>query len=669
MNLAERRKLRLRLRDLAAGSAFAAVALSGVLPLFVSVIFAISLVISLVGRRPLAKQRAWSVLVLLATAAGLFFLVSRGVLDLVVAAVGFATIVTAHRMLSEPSPATDQQVLLAALLLMAGAAALSGDVWYAICLFAFGVFACLALGLMVVEGPVERDEDLPLSPVLRQVSIGVAIALVGGIAFFILFPRLSWNVAARRTGPGLLGGTTGMSDVVRLGGGGDIKTSARVVLRATLTPSPRGDRLDRYWVGRRFEAFDGREWRGTGTPGLPRPQILIGAMNGAVRQRIELLPAYASRTLVALSQPVAFQTATAQTNTGSTAVALLQVGSEEVRFANEANGYTYTAYSRTDFPVLEANEASLEGYRALPPSLDARVAELAAQIVDQRTEPEEVADALERWLQRNLNYTLELPGDVDDPLTDFLFVRKEGHCEHFATALAVMLRTRGVPARVVGGFFGGERVGEKFVVRAGDAHAWVEAYSPSKGWLTFDATPEGGRGSRPPALMSRLVDAYERLEELWRAQVVDYSITDQWDFVRQLIRPPANASSGSDEPEERRAPTTRTPARAIFAAIGAGVLAFLVWRRLTRFSGREHPASGFLADLDERLETLKVARRSDEDLEALSHRLRTERHRLAEPLGKATRRYLEARFGKRPLTREERKRLLSALDHSGTAGR
>jgi hypothetical protein len=232
-----------------------------------------------------------------------------------------------------------------------------------------------------------------------------------------------------------------------------------------------------------------------------------------------------------------------------------------------------------------------------------------------------------------------------------------------------MLRTRGVPARVVGGFFGGERVGEKFVVRAGDAHAWVEAYSPSKGWLTFDATPESGRGSRPPALMSRLVDAYERLEEAWRAQVVDYSISDQWEFVRQLIRPPANASSGSDEPEEKKGPITRTPARAIFAAIGAGVLAFLVWRRLTRFSSKDHPASGFLADLDERLEALKVARRSDEDLEALSHRLRVERHRLAEPLGKATRRYLEARFGKRPLTREERKSLLAALDHSGDAGR
>jgi protein-glutamine gamma-glutamyltransferase len=663
VNLTARRRLRLRLRDLAAGSAFSAVALSGALPVFVTVLFGVSFALSLWGKRPFSNQRVWSVLALLATAGVLFFLVSRGLLDLVVAAVGFATIVTAHRMLSEPTPATDQQVLLASLLLMAGAAALSGDVWYAVCLLAFGVFACLSLGLTVVEGPIERDEDLPLAPVLRQVSIGVAIALVGGIAFFILFPRLSWNVAARRMGPTLLGGTTGMSDRVRLGGGGDIKTSARVVLRATIEPAPRGDRLDRYWVGRHFDSFDGREWRGTGTAKPQQPQVRLGSPRGAIVQRIELSSAYDSRTLVGLSQPVSFASATALTTTGAAPVMLQQVGSEEVRFAQEANGYTYVAQSRTDYPMLEPDLEALERMRELPPELDPRIAELAARVVDQATEPDEVAAVLERWLQRNLNYTLELPGEVADPLTDFLFVRKEGHCEHFATALAVMLRTRGIPARVVGGFFGGERVGERFVVRAGDAHAWVEAYSPVRGWMTFDATPESGRGSRPQALLARLVDAYERLEEFWRSRVVDYSIMNQWEFVRQLIRPPANASRDDDEPiKGGQGSAERTPTRAIFAAIAAGLLAFLVWRRLTAASSGKHPAVGFLIDLERRLEGLQVKRRAGEDLEALAQRLRAEQHRLAAPVGKATRRYLEARFGRRPLQKEERKALLAALE-------
>ena len=660
MKLVDRRRLRLRLRDLAAGSAFSAVALSGALPTIVTSLFGISFVVSLWGKRPFSNQRVWSVLALLAMAIVLFGLVSRGALDLVIAAVGFATLVTAHRMLSEPSAGTDQQVLLASLLLMAGAAALSGDVWYALCLLAFGVFACLSLGLTVVEGPVERDEELPLAPVLRQVSIGVALALVGGIAFFILFPRLSWNVAARRSGAGLLGGTTGMTDSVRLGGGGDIKTSARVVLRAKLEPDPGGDRLERYWVGRHFDSFNGREWRGTGQPGPARGRVSLGDARGALVQRIELLPAYESRTLVGLAQPLYFGPATALRSTGSTPVSLIQVGAEEVRFADDANAYSYVVQSRSDFPMLEDDPAVLAPLRALPENLDPRVPALAAQIVGNVTEPLQVGALLERWLQSKLTYTLELPGEVEDPLSDFLFARKEGHCEHFATALAVLLRTRGVPARVVGGFFGGERIGERFVVRAGDAHAWVEAYSPVRGWVTFDATPDSGRGGRPQAILAQLVDAYERLEELWRARVVDYSIVTQWDFVRQLIRPPANAPD-DDRPDPAGPPAERRPTREIFAALAAGLITLLLWRRLTGPGSRRHPAAGFLAELERRLETLKIRKLVGEDLEALWHRLRDERHHLADPLGRATRRYLEARFGQRPLSKDERKRLLNGL--------
>lgn len=662
MHLAERRRLRLRLRDLAAGSAFSAVALSGALPLAVTVLFGVAFVVSMFGKRPFSNQRVWSVLALLAMAIVLFGLVTRGALDLVVAAVGFATLVTAHRMLSEPTPGTDQQVLLASLLLMAGAAALSGDVWYAMCLLAFGVFGCLSLGLTVVEGPVERDEELPLAPVLQQVSLGVAIALVGGVAFFILFPRLSWNVAARRTGSGLLGGTTGMTDRVRLGGGGDIKTSARVVLRAKLEPEPQVDRLDRYWVGRHFDLFDGREWRGTGKPMTARARIMLGDLDGALVQRIELLPAYDSRTLVGLAQPVYFGPATALSNAGTAPVLLIRVGAEEIRFAEDANAYSYVVQSRNDFPILEDDLSNLEPLKALPENLDPRVRALAARIAGRATQPEQVASALERWLQSNLSYTLELPGEQADPLSDFLFVRKEGHCEHFATALAVMLRTRGIPSRVVGGFFGGERVGNRFVVRAGDAHAWVEAYSPVRGWMTFDATPDDGRGARPQAILARLVDVYERLEEVWRARVVDYSLATQWDFVRTLIRPPANASSDDDRPDPAHPGHERTPTRAIFAAGLAGFIVFLVVRRLTSPAARRHPAAGFLVEVERRLDRLQISRWVGEDLEALSHRLMDQHHRLAEPLGRVTRRYLEARFGQRPLSKVERRALLASLE-------
>lgn len=661
MRLDSRRNLRLRLRDLAAASAFAAVALSGALPTAVPVVFGVALVISLAGRRPFAGQPVVSVLVLLATAVLLFGLAFRGNLDLVVSAVSFATLVTAQRMLSDPSPTTDQQVLLAGLLLMAGAAALSGDLWYAVCLLFFGVFSCLSLGLAVVEGPIERDEELPLTPVLRQVSIGVGMALVGGIAFFVLFPRLSWNVASRRASPGLLGGTTGMTDRVRLGGSGDIKTVARVVLRARLEPNPGVQQLDRYWVGRRFDRFDGREWTGTGMPSKQRSRIFLGEAGGVV-QRIELLPAYDSRTLVGLEQPMLFGPAQAQGPTGQNAVDLIKVGDEEVRFAQDAPSYQYVVQSRSDAPLLQADEQTLAAYRALPDTVDARVGQLARQIIGSVTEPDQKAARLERWLQSNLSYSLELGGDVADPLAEFLFSRKAGHCEHFATALAVMLRTEGIPSRVVGGFFGGELFGDRYLVRAGDAHAWVEAYLPRRGWVTFDATPEAGRGGQREGLIARIMNGYEQLQELWRSRVVDYTIIDQWNFVRNLVKPPASARANADDDDQIVSSAMATPRRAIVFAVlaGAGVLG--LWLFVTRPRRKVHPASQFLTEVERRLTTAHVAYREGEDLEALPARLTKERHPLAGAVQAASRRYLEARFGGRPIGNEERQRLLQALE-------
>jgi len=95
-------------------------------------------------------------------------------------------------------------------------------------------------------------------------------------------------------------------------------------------------------------------------------------------------------------------------------------------------------------------------------------------------------------------YTLQLLSTpVADPLANFLFVRKQGHCEYFASSMAVMLRTLHIPARVVNGFRSDEfnDVTGNYVVRAKNAHSWVEAYFPGYGWTTFDPTPGGDIGN------------------------------------------------------------------------------------------------------------------------------------------------------------------------------
>lgn len=653
-----RHRLRQRLRDAAALAAFASVALSGALPTWALIVFGVSWLLSLVGLRPFAARPALSAALLLLAAFALFGLAWRGVLDLLVAAGTFATLVTSQRMLSSPTRETDQQVLLASVLLLAGGAALSGDLWYAACLFFFGLFGCLALGLGIIEGPTESEGWLPVRPVLTQLSWGMALAVLGAIVFFIAFPRLSWNIAARRTGPGLLGGTTGMSDSVRLGGGGSIKTNARAVFRATLAPDPNVEQLDRYWVGRVFDTFNGKEWRGHGTETPPSARVLVGSMIGRPKivQRIELLPAYESRTLVALEEPIAFDQAIGLSASGGAPAMLAQLLGEEVHVVTPANGYKYVATSRPpNGPPAKLEPLETAPYLQLPPTLDPRVRTLARQLAGTATSPKDVATRLEDELRRRNAYTLELPGEVDDPLADFLFVRRQGHCEHFASALTVMLRTLGIPARVAAGFYGGERANGLYVLRAGDAHAWTQAWIEGEGWLLLDATPSEGRVRQSGSFMASLVGLYESLEEAWRRRVIDYTLIDQVTAVRALVQPPQNARSGM---EISGLPSARSIGLGLFLA----ALTFVVVRRLGRPAARRpHPAAGFLDAIDRRLAELHVARQEGEHLEELSTRLFAAHHPLAAPLSAVARRYLEARFGGRPLAAGEAPRLLATL--------
>ncbi|QHT59300.1 transglutaminase domain-containing protein [Paenibacillus lycopersici] len=150
-------------------------------------------------------------------------------------------------------------------------------------------------------------------------------------------------------------------------------------------------------------------------------------------------------------------------------------------------------------PLTERQERA---YTQLPAGLPARIGELAAQIIKDAGQPTDryaQAEAIVDYLKANYPYTLtntQAPEGGADLVDDFLFRQKQGYCVHFASALAVMLRTQGIPARYVKGFAPGE-LGEPaegggaslYTVRASDAHAWVEVWFPGVGWLSFEPTP------------------------------------------------------------------------------------------------------------------------------------------------------------------------------------
>jgi transglutaminase-like putative cysteine protease len=650
-------RLRLVLRDLGAGAAFTSMAVSGQLPVWTLGLFAVALVCALFGWR-LFAQRAKATAVLLLGVAGVLGLsVYTGQVDLVVAACAFAGLLAGHRLLSTPDGRTDGQVQLAGLLMVAGGAALSGELIFAVFLVAFCVLASLSMGLGVVESAVPKGEPLPVRAAVRPLTVGILFAVCGAVAFFLLFPRLNWNFAGRRATPGL-GATTGLSDTVRLGGAGTLKGNPRVVLRAHITPDPVVDQLGAYWVARTYDTFDGQEWTSIGATKRTRQRVTLRpGGDRSVHQRIELLPAYGGRTLIALETPTRLGNAVAHTSGGSRRTSLVEVGGGEVRFADPGVSYAYEATSLP--PDAEAATKMSEMERgqlvALPDHLDPRVAELAQRVLAGEKDPMAAARLLTEFLQREYKYTLELPGDVDDPLADFLFVRKEGHCEHFATALTVMLRSQGFSARLASGFFGGERSDGDYILRAGDAHAWTHVLVPGRGFVTMDATPPGNRASQSMPALQFLTGLYELLEARWRSTVVDYSLRDQMAVAQSLIRPPRDSGRSSS--------TRLPPARIWGVALLAGLGTYAAWRLLSgRLSApKPHHATRLVDAVERLLRESGVRLREGETLEELTVRLVREQHSLAEPLAPLTRRYLEARFGQRPLAPGEAEQLLVPL--------
>ncbi|MDZ4815125.1 MAG: transglutaminaseTgpA domain-containing protein [Verrucomicrobiota bacterium] len=152
----------------------------------------------------------------------------------------------------------------------------------------------------------------------------------------------------------------------------------------------------------------------------------------------------------------------------------------------------------------------------------------------------EQTQSIQNHLLKNFKYTLKTRDKgIKDPLIHFLTVRKEGHCEYFAGSMVMLLRSVGIPARVVVGFAGGEFNAKKkmFTVRQSDAHSWVEVYLPKKGgWIRFDPTPADRTTTHSNFAWvgKKFRLAKEEVTFFWYQQVVNFNLSDQLSFLRNL---------------------------------------------------------------------------------------------------------------------------------------
>jgi transglutaminase-like putative cysteine protease len=184
---------------------------------------------------------------------------------------------------------------------------------------------------------------------------------------------------------------------------------------------------------------------------------------------------------------------------------------------------------------------------ALPSQTDERLMETARRLAAGTHSPAERVQRTLNYLQAQCHYSLKVGKfHSQQPVAEFLFEKKQGYCEYFASAAAVLLRLEGVPSRYVTGFNiqEGNRQGSHYVVREADAHAWVEAYMPNDGWMQVDPTPE----AEYEALHTNLKSGLWATSEEWLAAELaevsarfgqgDWLVTSHWiwEQVKTFLR-------------------------------------------------------------------------------------------------------------------------------------
>lgn len=443
----------------------------------------------------------------------------------------------------------------------------------------------------------KRDIEASRLPLVAA-SMLVLIFILA-LPLFLVAPRAGSAVISR--GGSALTNFIGFSESVRLGEIGDLKQNNQLVMRVRIedTDSTRG--LGLKWRGLALDEFTGQAWkkspeaRRTQQKLLERGFFRLGttdAPKGLTTQTVFLEPLN-STVLFAAPRALAIQG-------DFPFVRVDSEGSIQSR-AHDLDRIMYTVVSDTSEPDPETlrrdrrpYSASEDRYREYPRALDRRVADYArATILKAGARNRyDAAKAIETELRNNYGYSLQMRAGGADPLSDFLFNVRAGHCEYFSTAMAVMLRTQGVPTRVINGFLPGEynQAASAYTVRQSDAHSWVEVYFPeTNSWVTFDPTPAAGRiEPQTTGLAAQLGKYAEALELIWFQYVVGYDKQEQrslaTSFHNQVFNYRRIASEVFASIKEKITPLS---SKAIFLALGLiTVLVTVIFLRVLRLGWR-----------------------------------------------------------------------------------
>ncbi len=457
----------------------------------------------------------------------------------------------------------------------------------------------------------------------------LAISLPFAFVVFFLFPRFPeplWGAPAPEDRS-----RSGLSNDMSPGDIVEMLLDDSPALRVTFEGEP-PPRSAMYWRGPVLTNFDGRRWTRWEGMAFTPPTDIQTRGEPLFHEVMQEPTTY--RYLIGLDVPVSIPE---EARIGADRTVYTPRLSQSVRRFRIGSAVDYVL--EPELPPL-----SRQHYLRLPDGYNPRTARLMAEWKAQDDRAEALIQRALALFNAQFVYSLTPPPLARDSVDDFLFATREGYCEHFASAFAVMMRSAGVPARVVTGYQGGffNRIGEYWLIRNSDAHAWTEVWLEGRGWVRIDPTsavaPERIREgltsiTPPPGVFSRwsqpLWDVADALRRGWNFVIVDFNATRQRELLSRL---------GLDPQDWRQ----------IGAALAVGIglalaLSFaLLWR-----GGRTRVDDPLLAAwqrLVMRLARAGLAKRPDESAGAFAQRAALALPDDADALRLLTRRYIAQRY-------------------------
>ncbi len=386
----------------------------------------------------------------------------------------------------------------------------------------------------------QRDDSVSVKERLQSSARLVTLSVPLMLILFVLVPRIPgplWGLQSEQRG-----GVTGLSDRMSPGKISNLIRSNEVAFRVEFEGEiPAQSEL--YWRGPVMASYDGFSWSQTPRRSRTRPDLVLS--EPPVDYTVTLEP-NGEHWLLALDIP----TRLIQDS--------IMTGDYQLISKQEINDLKrYSMQSRLAYQIgIDETAGYLATTLEYPDRYNPETQEYGKSLALLFDRPEEIVEeVLKMFSEQEYYYTLQPPALGNNSVDEFLFGTRRGFCEHYAGAFALLMRSAGIPARIVTGYQGGEynQVGNYLIVRQSDAHAWAEVWIENRGWLRVDPTAavspsriENGidealadeqsnfRIQNRNPIFGNLLYSWDNLQHSWNDWVLNYDERKQRNFLQKL---------------------------------------------------------------------------------------------------------------------------------------